>query len=224
MFWPGIRPQLDTDGNPAPVFRSLAIALLPGYKKGMSYNGDVYRKSRPAQTGNSPRVPVIRTLKQKEKKKKKKKKFCCRSRSSQQKDRECKTGTVFSRMSNIDFRSLMANQAAVPDSLFMAAQHCYLAAHGLHLGVGIGRSSGVGNEAEDLPLFHEGQYGNHHAKNASAVCNSHYWNATKFEGQSKAAIKEHESGPETLVRAAEAATRLRANLHSTPRPYARSSG
>src|SRR6267378_4307709 len=99
-------------------------------------------------------------------------------------------------MSNIDFEIQDGNQAAV-GIRFHAAQHCYVAHKDFHLGSGLAALHDVGNEAEDLH-FHGGQYGIITQKPSPG------WQFTlldaTFEGQSKAAIKEHEAGL-TLVRA-----------------------
>lgn len=105
-------------------------------------------------------------------------------------------GTFYSAVSNIDFDIEEGNPAAV-GVRFHAAQHCYLAHIDFHIGSGLAGIHGAGNEAEDL-RFYDGQYGIMTRKPSPG------WQFTlldsTFEGQSKAAIKEHEAGL-TLIRA-----------------------
>lgn len=104
-------------------------------------------------------------------------------------------GTFYSAMSNIDFEIEDGNPAAV-GIRFHVAQHCYLAHMNFHIGSGLAALHDVGNEAEDLH-FYGGQYGIITRKPSPG------WQFTlldsTFEGQSQAAIKEHEAGL-TLVR------------------------
>lgn len=104
-------------------------------------------------------------------------------------------GTFYSAMSNIDFEIQEGNPAAV-GIRFHVAQHCYLAHMEFHIGSGLAGLHDVGNEAEDLH-FYGGQYGIITRKPSPG------WQFTlldsTFEGQSQAAIKEHEAGL-TLVR------------------------
>ncbi|HEU4636741.1 MAG TPA: glycosyl hydrolase family 28-related protein, partial [Edaphobacter sp.] len=105
-------------------------------------------------------------------------------------------GTFYSAISNIDFDIEEGNPAAV-GVRFHAAQHCYLAHIDFHIGSGLAGIHDAGNEAEDLH-FYGGQYGIMTRKPSPG------WQFTLldsiFEGQSKAAIKEHEAGL-TLIRA-----------------------
>jgi sugar lactone lactonase YvrE len=105
-------------------------------------------------------------------------------------------GTFYSAVSNIDFDIEDGNPAAV-GIRFHAAQHCYLAHMDFHIGSGLAALHDVGNEAEDLH-FYGGQYGIMTRKPSPG------WQFTlldaTFEGQSQAAIKEHEAGL-TLIRA-----------------------
>ncbi|MFZ0745614.1 MAG: glycosyl hydrolase family 28-related protein [Terracidiphilus sp.] len=104
-------------------------------------------------------------------------------------------GTFYSAMSNIDFEIGDGNPAAVAIR-FHVAQHCYLAHMDFHVGSGLAALHDVGNEAEDLH-FYGGQYGIMTRKPSPG------WQFTlldsTFEGQSVAAIKEHEAGL-TLIR------------------------
>ncbi len=104
-------------------------------------------------------------------------------------------GTFYSAMSNIDFEIQDGNPAAV-GIRFHAAQHCFLTHMDFHIGSGLAGLHDVGNEAEGLH-FYGGQYGIMTRKPSPG------WQFTlldsTFEGQSKAAIKEHEAGL-TLVR------------------------
>jgi len=104
-------------------------------------------------------------------------------------------GTFYSAMSNIDFEIQDGNPAAI-GIRFHVAQHCYLAHMDFHIGSGLAGLHDVGNEAEDLH-FYGGQYGIMTRKPSPG------WQFTlldsTFEGQARAAIKEHEAGL-TLIR------------------------
>jgi hypothetical protein len=104
-------------------------------------------------------------------------------------------GTFYSAMSNIDIEMQDGNPAAI-GIRFHVAQHCYLAHMDFHIGSGLAALHDVGNEAEDLH-FYGGQYGIMTRKPSPG------WQFTlldsTFEGQTRAAIKEHEAGL-TLVR------------------------
>jgi Pectate lyase superfamily protein/SMP-30/Gluconolactonase/LRE-like region len=99
-------------------------------------------------------------------------------------------GTFYSAMSNVDFEIGKNNPAAVAIRIH-AAQHCYLAHMDFWIGSGLTALKDIGNEAEDLH-FHGGQYG------IVTVRPSPGWQFTlvdsSFDGQSQAAIKEHEAG------------------------------
>ena len=99
-------------------------------------------------------------------------------------------GTFYSAMSNIDFEIGDGNPAAV-GIRFHIAQHCYLTHMDFHIGSGLAALHDIGNEAEDLH-FYGGQYGIITRKPSPG------WQFTlldsTFEGQSIAAIKEHEAG------------------------------
>jgi sugar lactone lactonase YvrE len=99
-------------------------------------------------------------------------------------------GTFYSAMSNIDFEIGQGDAAAI-GIRFHVAQHCYLAHMDFHLGSGLAALKDIGNEAEDLHFF-GGQYGIMTNKPSPG------WQFTlldsTFEGQSQAAILEHEAG------------------------------
>jgi sugar lactone lactonase YvrE len=104
-------------------------------------------------------------------------------------------GTFYSAMSNIDLEIQNGNPSAI-GIRFHVAQHCYLAHMDFHIGSGLAGLHDVGNEAEDLH-FYGGQYGIMTRKPSPG------WQFTlldsTFEGQSQAAIKEHEAGL-TIIR------------------------
>ena len=103
---------------------------------------------------------------------------------------DANAGTFYSAMSNVDFEIGQGNPAAV-GIRFHVAQHCYLAHIDFHIGSGLAALKDIGNEAEDLHFF-GGRYG--------IITNkpSPGWQFTlidsTFEGQSEAAILEHEAG------------------------------
>ena len=104
-------------------------------------------------------------------------------------------GTFYSAMSNIDFEIGDGNPAAVAIRAHYA-QHCFLRHMDFHIGSGLAALTEIGNEAEDL-RFYGGSYGILTGKPSAA------WQFTLidslFEGQRKAAIREHEAGL-TLIR------------------------
>jgi sugar lactone lactonase YvrE len=99
-------------------------------------------------------------------------------------------GTFYSAVSNVDFEIGEGNPAAVGIRMH-AAQHCYLAHMDFHLGSAHAGLKDIGNEAEDLH-FYGGQYGIVTEKPSPG------WQFTlldsTFEGQTVAAISEHEAG------------------------------
>jgi Pectate lyase superfamily protein/SMP-30/Gluconolactonase/LRE-like region len=99
-------------------------------------------------------------------------------------------GTFYSAMSNVDFEIQDGNPAAV-GIRFHVAQHCFLTHMDFHIGSGLAALKDIGNEAEDLH-FYGGQYG------IVTEMPSPGWQFTlldsTFEGQSVAAIQEHEAG------------------------------
>jgi hypothetical protein len=104
-------------------------------------------------------------------------------------------GTFYSAMSNIDFEIGAGNPAAVAIRAHYA-QHCFLRHMNFRIGSGLAALTEIGNEAEDLH-FYGGTYGILTGKPSAA------WQFTLidsvFEGQRKAAIREHEAGL-TLIR------------------------
>jgi sugar lactone lactonase YvrE len=99
-------------------------------------------------------------------------------------------GTFYSGMSNADIEIGNGNPAAVGIRCHYA-QHSILTHMDFSIGSGYAGLKDVGNEAEDLH-FHGGQYG------IDTIMPSPGWQFalidSSFEGQSKAAIKEHEAG------------------------------
>jgi len=177
FVWPGIR--LIGYGAHRPVF--VLGKDTPGYQTGIGYmvmftggrprdGAAPFRRRRPA-TPLSGIVPPNPNIP------------------------DANPGTFYSAMSNIDFEIEDGNPAAV-GIRFHVAQHCYLAHMDFHTGSGLAALHDVGNEAEDLH-FYGGQYGIITRKPSPG------WQFTLldsiFEGQSQAAIKEHEAGL-TLVR------------------------
>jgi hypothetical protein len=104
-------------------------------------------------------------------------------------------GTFYSAMSNIDFEIGLGNAAAVAIRAHYA-QHCFLRHMDFRIGSGLAALTEIGNEGEDL-RFYGGTYGILTGKPSAA------WQFTLidslFEGQRKAAIREHEAGL-TLIR------------------------
>ena len=104
-------------------------------------------------------------------------------------------GTFYSAMSNIDIEIQDGNPGAVGIRA-RYAQHCYLAHMDFHIGPGIAGIHDGGNVADDLHFF-GGKYGIWTRKPSPG------WQFTVidsfFEGQSEAAIREHEAGL-TLIR------------------------
>ena len=103
--------------------------------------------------------------------------------------------TFYSAISNIDFEIGEGNPRAVAVR-FHVAQHSFLTHMNFHLGSGLAGVYQAGNEAEDLH-FYGGRYGIL-TENTSPA-----WQFTLidsiFQGQSEAAIREHEAGL-TLIR------------------------
>ena len=99
-------------------------------------------------------------------------------------------GTFYSAMSNVDFEIGTGNPAAI-GIRFHVAQHCYLSHMDFHIGSGQAALKDIGNEAEDLH-FYGGDFGIITQKPSPG------WQFTlidsTFEGQRKAAIREHEAG------------------------------
>jgi sugar lactone lactonase YvrE len=99
-------------------------------------------------------------------------------------------GTFYSAMSNINFEVGKQDPGAVAVR-FHVAQHCFLTHMDFYMGSGLAALNDIGNESEDLH-FHGGQFGIITARPSPG------WQFTlidsSFEGQRKAAIKEHEAG------------------------------
>src|SRR3974390_2720476 len=104
-------------------------------------------------------------------------------------------GTFYSAMSNVDIEIGDGNPGAVAIRAHYA-QHCYLAHMDFHVGSGLAGIHDGGNVARDLHFF-GGKYGIWTRKPSPG------WQFTildsSFEGQSEAAIREHEAGL-TLIR------------------------
>lgn len=102
--------------------------------------------------------------------------------------RDANSGTFYSALSNIDFEIGKGDPAAAGVRLRIA-QHAFLSHIDFHLGSGFAGVYQAGNEAEDLH-FYGGRYGIVSEKTSPA------WQFTlidsSFEGQSEAAIREHE--------------------------------
>jgi hypothetical protein len=104
-------------------------------------------------------------------------------------------GTFYSAISNVDLEIQEGNAAAVGIRAHYA-QHCFLAHMDFHLSSGLAGIHDGGNVAQDLHFF-GGKYGIWTRKPSPG------WQFTiidsTFEGQSEAAIREHEAGL-TLIR------------------------
>jgi sugar lactone lactonase YvrE len=104
-------------------------------------------------------------------------------------------GTFYSALSNVDIEIGDGNPGAVGVRA-RYAQHCYLAHMDFHVGSGLAGIHDGGNVAQDVHFF-GGQYGIWTRKPSPG------WQFTvidaSFEGQSVAAIREHEAGL-TLIR------------------------
>ncbi len=104
-------------------------------------------------------------------------------------------GTFYSAISNVDLEIQEGNPGAVGIRAHYA-QHCYLSHMDFHLGSALAGIHDGGNLAEDLHFF-GGKYGIWTRKPSPG------WQFTvidsTFEGQSEAAIREHEAGL-TLIR------------------------
>jgi sugar lactone lactonase YvrE len=178
FLWPGVR--LIGWGAHRPAF--VLGKDTPGYQEGMGYmlmfTGNRPRTNAAPVRQGRPQAPVPGVV------------------PLNPSIADANPGTFYSAVSNIDFDIEEGNPAAV-GVRFHAAQHCYLAHIDFHIGSGLAGIHDAGNEAEDLH-FYGGQYGIMTRKPSPG------WQFTlldsTFEGQSKAAIKEHEAGL-TLIRA-----------------------
>lgn len=104
--------------------------------------------------------------------------------------RDANSATFYTAMSNVDFEIGRGNPAAAAVRM-RTAQHSFLSHIDFHLGGGFAAIYQAGNECEDLHFF-GGRYGIVSEKTSPA------WQFTivdsSFEGQSDAAIREHEVG------------------------------
>ena len=171
--WPGVR--VIGYGANRPVF--VLADNTPGYQQGIGYMV-FFTGGRPGgrhwreRLGGGVRPPMEGTV----------------PPSSNVVD--ANPGTFYSAMSNVDFEIGNGNPAAI-GIRFHVAQHCYLAHMDFHIGSGQAALKDIGNEAEDLH-FYGGDYGIITQKPSPG------WQFTlldsTFEGQRKAAIREHEAG------------------------------
>jgi sugar lactone lactonase YvrE len=172
--WPGVR--IIGYGAHRPVF--VLPDNTPGYQKNLGYmflfagarpdttHAQFHFPSRPDQPATPGTVPPNNTIP------------------------DANPGTFYSAMSNVDFDLGSGNPAAVAIR-FHVAQHCYLSHIDFHIRSGLAALKDIGNEGEDLH-FYGGKYG------IVTISPSPGWQYTlldsAFEGQSTAAIKEHEAG------------------------------
>lgn len=171
--WPSVR--VIGYGNTRPVF--VLAEDTPGYQQGLGYmflftGGKPLRLPRINFATGRPSEPIVGTV------------------PPDASIPDANPGTFYSAMSNADFEIGKGNPAAVAIR-FHTAQHSYLAHMDFWIGSGLAALKDIGNEAEDLH-FHGGQYGIVTEKPSPG------WQFTlldsTFEGQSKAAIQEHEAG------------------------------
>jgi len=173
--WPGVR--VFGYGATRPVF--LLMGNTPGFQKGVGVMV-MFTGARPGDGfGTGRRVPFPPPD----------------SVPPNNAMADANPGTFYSAMTNIDFEIGDGNPAAVAIR-FHVAQHAYLSHMDFHVGSGLAALTEVGNEAEDLH-FYGGRYGILTDKTSPA------WQFTLidsvFQGQSEAAIREHEAGL-TLIR------------------------
>ncbi|MGH9450003.1 MAG: glycosyl hydrolase family 28-related protein [Terriglobia bacterium] len=171
FVWPGIR--LIGYGDKRPVF--VLADKTPGFQTGIAYiiffAGGVSRDRSSRYFGGHAPPPTAGTVP-----------------ATYVPDGN--PGTFYSAMSNINFEIGTGNPGAVAIR-FHVAQHCFLTHMDFHIGSGLAALKDIGNEAEDL-RFYGGQYGIITGRPAPG------WQFTlidsTFDGQRKAAIKEHEAG------------------------------
>lgn len=172
--WPGIR--IIGYGAHRPVF--LLADRTPGYEQGLGYmfffaggrpdsiHAHLRFPHRADQPPTEGTVPPNNTIP------------------------DANPGTFYSAMSNVDFEMGAGNAGAVAIR-FHVAQHCFLTHIDFHIDSGLAALKDIGNEAEDLH-FYGGEYGIITQKPSPG------WQFTLidsiFEGQRKAAIREHEAG------------------------------
>ncbi len=171
--WPAVR--VIGYGSTRPVF--VLADNTPGYQQGLGYmflfaGGKPRKQPRIDFATGRPAEPIVGTV------------------PPDASIPDANPGTFYSAMSNVDFEIGKGNPAAVAIR-FHVAQHSYLAHIDFWIGSGLAALKDIGNEAEDLH-FHGGQYG------IVTERPSPGWQFTlidsSFEGQSKAAIQEHEAG------------------------------
>lgn len=171
--WPSVR--VIGYGKTRPVF--VLADNTPGYQQGLGYmflfaGGKPRKEPRIDFATGKPAEPIVGTV------------------PPDPSIPDANPGTFYSAMSNEDFEIGKGNPAAVAIR-FHVAQHCYLAHMDFWIGSGLAALKDIGNEGEDLH-FHGGQYG------IVTERPSPGWQFTlidsSFEGQSKAAIAEHEAG------------------------------
>jgi Pectate lyase superfamily protein/SMP-30/Gluconolactonase/LRE-like region len=167
--WPGIR--LIGFGATRPTF--VLSRNTPGFQQAPAYMV-FFAGSRPAGFQNIGESEI---------------------KGAAQRPPDANPGTFYSAMSNIDMEIQDGNPGAVGIRA-RYAQHCYLSHMDLYLGSGLAGIHDGGNIAIDLH-FHGGQYGIWTRKPSPG------WQFTvmdsTFEGQTQAAIREHEAGL-TLIR------------------------
>ncbi|HEY2471478.1 MAG TPA: glycosyl hydrolase family 28-related protein [Terracidiphilus sp.] len=171
--WPAVR--VIGYGKTRPVF--VLAENTPGFQQGLGYmflfaGGKPRKEPRIDFATGRPAEPIVGTV------------------PPDASIPDANPGTFYSAMSNADFVIGSGNSAAVAIR-FHVAQHCYLAHMDFWIGSGLAALKDIGNEGEDLH-FHGGQYG------IVTQRPSPGWQFTltdsSFEGQSKAAIQEHEAG------------------------------
>src|ERR1700731_2861711 len=168
-IWPGIR--LIGFGATRSTF--VLAKTTPGFQEGPAYMV-FFAGSRPAGFQNIGEAQI---------------------KGATERPPDANPGTFYSAMSNIDIEIQDGNPGAVGIRA-RYAQHCYLSHMDFYLGAALAGIHDGGNVAIDLH-FHGGQYGIWTRKPSPG------WQFTvidsTFEGQSKAAIREHEAGL-TLIR------------------------
>lgn len=171
--WPAVR--VIGYGKTRPMF--VLADNTPGYQQGLGYmflfaGGRPRKQPRIDFATGRPAEPIVGTV------------------PPDASIPDANPGTFYSALSNVDFEIGKGNPAAVAIR-FHVAQHSYLAHIDFWIGSGLAALKDIGNEAEDLHC-HGGQYG------IVTERPSPGWQFTlidsSFEGQSKAAIQEHEAG------------------------------
>jgi hypothetical protein len=166
--WRGVR--IIGYGPTRPVF--VLPDNTPGYQQGLAYMFFFSGGYPDGRHDRSSRPPVLGTV------------------PSNNVVTDADTNTFFSAMSNVDIEIGKGNTAAV-GIRFHVSQHCYLAHMDFRMQSGLAALKDVGNEAEDLH-FYGGRYGIITERTAPT------WQFTlldsTFEGQTEAAIREHEVG------------------------------